>query len=57
MNHKSKFRNLRDDRNLADYSHLASETDLLISVIDAENLVTNFLTHAKKYLTQIGMPL
>jgi len=53
--YKSKFRNLRDDRNLADYSHLATEADLLISVVDAENLATNFIIHAKNFLTMIGM--
>ncbi|GAB5098420.1 hypothetical protein YK56LOC_41370 [Caballeronia sp. HLA56] len=34
--YRVKLKNLRDDRNLADYSHLANETDLLLSVAEAQ---------------------
>jgi hypothetical protein len=38
--YRLKLKNLRDDRNLADYSHLASETDLLMSPQEYELLVS-----------------
>lgn len=55
--YKSKLTNLRDDRNLADYNHLAIETDLLIPVADCEILVTEFLRDAKAYLIAEGVAL
>lgn len=51
----AKLRTLREDRNLADYSHLAKESDLVIAVPDARVLVTNFLADAKTYLNSNGV--
>jgi len=48
---------LRNDRNLADYDHEAVEADLLISVEDAEDLVTQFLSDVANYLTSKGLTL
>ena len=48
---------LRDDRNLADYNHDATESDLLKTPGDVETLVTAFRTAAHKYLTDRGITL
>ncbi len=55
--HKSKLKDLRDDRNLCDYSHLASETDLLMAANDAEVFVEGFLKDIKDFLGTQGMTL
>lgn len=55
--YKGKLKNLRDDRNLADYSHVANEGDLLIKVADSEALVDDFITDAKKLLEDQGIVL
>jgi hypothetical protein len=55
--YRLKLKNLRDDRNLADYSHLAAESDLLLSVIEAEKVVSELLADAKKFLTDSGITL
>jgi hypothetical protein len=47
--------NLRDDRNIADYSHLSSETDLIITPADAQALVIAFRDHARAYLQSRGV--
>jgi hypothetical protein len=47
---KSKLANLRDDRNIADYSHLAVESDLLISPDECEKFVKEFIDSAREYL-------
>ncbi|MCC5074695.1 hypothetical protein [Xanthomonas campestris] len=44
-----KLKDLRDDRNLADYSHLAQEADLLATVEDSREFVNSFFVHAKEY--------
>lgn len=51
------MKNLRDDRNLADYSHAAVESDLLMSADDAIQGVTKFIDHARAYLIQRGVQL
>ena len=48
---------LREDRNLADYNHDATENDLLKVPRDVEALVTAFHTEAHKYLTDRGITL
>ena len=48
---------LRDDRNLADYNHDATENDLLMVPGDVETLVTEFRAEANKYLTDHGITL
>lgn len=55
--YKARLKHLRDDRNLCDYSHNASEGDLLITVADARALATSFLTDAKKFLQDKGVQL
>lgn len=53
----TKLRVLREDRNLADYSHLASEADLVVSAEDAGVLVEKFLDDSREYLTARGITL
>lgn len=53
--YKSKLLNLRDDRNLCDYNHLATEQDLLIPLVDCEQIVSDFLSDAKKFLDSQGV--
>lgn len=55
--YKARLRSLRDDRNLCDYSHLANENDLLITVPDARALVTQFLADTKTFLQEKGVQL
>lgn len=55
--YRTRLINLREDRNLADYSHLAKEVDLLHLVSDYEQLVGNFLMDAKVYLQTQGVAL
>lgn len=55
--YKSKFGTLRDDRNLADYNHLAIESELVLSQSDCELLVKAFLSDAKIYLNSEGVEL
>lgn len=53
----TKLMNLRDDRNLADYSHLASESDLVLTPTDAQALVVDFQTATRNYLKSRGVTL
>ena len=53
----TELEGLRDDRNLADYNHVATDTDLLKIPADVEILVTNFRTEAFNYLTNRGITL
>lgn len=55
--YKARLKTLRDDRNLCDYSHIATENDLLITVADARALVTTFMSDAKKFLLDKGVQL
>jgi hypothetical protein len=55
--YKLQLKNLRDDRNLADYSHLAVEEDLLGSTEDATALVTKFMNDIKVFLIARGVEL
>jgi hypothetical protein len=48
---------LREDRNLSDYDHTASETDLLLTQAETEKLVTDFINDARAYLTSRGIIL
>jgi hypothetical protein len=52
-----QFKNLRDDRNLADYSHLAVEGNLVQTADAYQQLVTQFIEHARAYLVGRGVPL
>lgn len=53
--YKLRLKNLRDDRNLADYSHSAVEEDLLHTVGSVREMVTQFISDAKKYLLANGV--
>ena len=55
--YKNKLRSLREDRNLADYDHSASESDLVFTQDDYEQLVTDFINDARTFLTQKGVSL
>ncbi|SAK85585.1 hypothetical protein [Caballeronia ptereochthonis] len=55
--YRVKLKNLRDDRNLADYSHLANENDLLISIAEAKTVVSQLLNDAKKFLSENGITI
>jgi hypothetical protein len=53
----TRLQNLRDDRNLADYSHVAAESDLVVSPPEAEALVKSFRDKARVYLNERGVAL
>jgi len=55
--YRNKLKSLRDDRNLADYNHLAKIEDLLLSVEESERLVTDLFSDAKNYFTSSGINL
>ena len=55
--YSTRLVNLRDDRNIADYSHLSSEADLIIKPADGELLVTKFIDHARNFLQGRGVVL
>lgn len=52
--HSAILKQLRDDRNLADYSHLGEVDHLLIDTNDIEGVVNDFIVDCKKYLTDAG---
>lgn len=53
--YSKKLKDLREDRNLADYSHLAVVTDLLIPIDESLNLVKNFFEASELYLRERGV--
>ena len=53
----TRLENLRDDRNIADYSHVSSETDLILSPAEAEALVNDFQGDAQTYLKKRGVSI
>lgn len=53
--HISNLRNLREDRNLADYSHLAVVSDLVIAPDDALTFATQFIADCRHFLVQTGV--
>jgi hypothetical protein len=55
--YKVKLRSLREDRNLADYDHSASENDLLLTQDDYEQFVTNFINDVRTFLKDKGVSL
>lgn len=55
--HAAILKQLRDDRNLADYSHLGTVDHLLIDMADIEGIVGNFLQDCKTYLKDSGVTL
>lgn len=48
--HIGKLKDLREDRNLADYSHLAVVGDLIISPTDALAFVNDFVSDCRSFL-------
>ena len=48
---------LRDDRNLADYDHTATEAELVIPVAEATALVEQLLGDARSYLKARKVPI
>lgn len=61
LNNSSTYTNqlrvLREDRNLSDYDHTASEADLVLTQDEAERFVTDFLKDARLYLVSRGIAL
>lgn len=55
--YKNQLVVLRDDRNLADYAHDAVETDLVLTVADAEKLVSDFVADSRHFLTSRGLTI
>lgn len=55
--HITKLRELREDRNLADYSHLAVITDLVISPTDALTFSIQFIDDCRQFLLTSGVAL
>jgi hypothetical protein len=50
-----KLANLREDRNLCDYSHLAVVSNLMIPVGEAESVVREFLQECRAFLRDRGV--
>jgi len=55
--YRSQLVVLRDDRNIADYSHDAEETDLVLTQDIAEALVTDFIGDARNFLKNRGVSI
>jgi len=53
--HINNLRNLREDRNLADYSHLGTKADLVIAPKDALIFAEQFLEDCKEYFLTHGI--
>jgi hypothetical protein len=53
--HGGMLKQLRDDRNLADYSHSGQEIDLFATTIDLEEKVDVFIADCKDYLKKAGL--
>lgn len=53
--HINNLRNLREDRNLADYSHLGTKLDLVIAPDEALVFATQFLEDCKAYFLANGI--
>lgn len=54
---KVRLGNLRDDRNLADYSHLAVVENLLVTPDEWESFVCDFMSSARDYLQSQNVQL
>ena len=53
----NRLKVLRDDRNIADYGHTASVSDLIISLDDARQLTASFISDAKAFLAGNGLKI
>lgn len=50
-----RFSDIRQDRNLADYSHLAARSDLAVPLQETEQLAREFVNDARRYLRARGV--
>jgi len=55
--YKSQLVVIRDDRNIADYDHLASENDLTLTQDEVEKIVTDFIGDVRTFLINRGISL
>jgi len=55
--HINNLRNLREDRNLADYSHLAVKTDLIITPDEAGEFASQFIADCRQFLLDNGLAI
>jgi hypothetical protein len=55
--YKNRLSALRDDRNLCDYDHTASISDLVVGIADSAELIRDFLQDARDYLRARGVRL
>lgn len=55
--HIVALKNLREDRNLSDYSHLAKQGDLIIKPDDALSFAKQFELDCRKFLSERGVRL
>lgn len=53
--HITNLRNLRQDRNLADYNHLGQVTDLVVAPDAALNFATQFIRDCQAFLLDQGV--
>jgi len=51
----ARLRDLREDRNSADYDHLANEGSLILMVPDSVSFAREFLNDANGYLSAKGL--
>lgn len=54
---RARLAALREDRNLCDYDHTATEDHLVLGVGESVEFVTTFVEDAKKYLISRGIAL
>lgn len=55
--HSSNLKVLRDDRNLADYSHAATAADLVMTLADAQAFAASFIGDCRIFLRSQGLSL
>lgn len=57
LTYQNRLSMLRDDRNLSDYDHVASEADLIIGRADTEAMLDTLFAETKQYLLNGGLTL
>lgn len=55
--YETRMKDLRADRNLADYDHDSQESDLILSQNDAQTLVEDFFKDIESFLVSRGVTL
>lgn len=53
----SRLRDLREDRNLADYSHLAEVSDLVLPPSEAMKFAESFIFDCRNFMVQCGLAI